>query len=81
MCVWFNKVVWLMTLKIRSQRYNINRPRPWLGHKYTKYKMYLSVMMVMSIKQHLKNIWNSIIEKVVQLWRWLKKRVAYKKSV
>ena len=22
----------------RSDRYDINRPRPWHGHKYTKYK-------------------------------------------
>ena len=29
---------------------------PRHGHKYTKYKMYLSIMMVTSIKQHLSNI-------------------------
>ena len=40
-------------MKIRSHRYNINKPRFRHGHKYTKYKMYLSIMMVMRIKQHL----------------------------
>ena len=27
-------------MKNRSQRYDINRPRPRLGHRYTKYKRY-----------------------------------------
>ena len=39
----------------RSHRYDINRARPRHKHKYTKYKMYLS-MMVICIKQHLSNI-------------------------
>ena len=29
-------------MKIRSQRYDINRPKPRHGHKCTKYKMCLS---------------------------------------
>ena len=33
----------------KSHRYDIIR----LGHKYTKYKMYLSMMMLVCIKQHL----------------------------
>ena len=36
--------------------YNINRPRPRHGHKYTKCKIYLCIMMVVCIKQHLSNI-------------------------
>ena len=40
----------------RSHRYDINRPRPRTGHKYTKHKMYLNIMMVICIKQHLSNI-------------------------
>ena len=43
-------------MKNRSQIYNINRPRPRYGHKYTKYKMCLSTMMIICIKQHLNNI-------------------------
>ena len=31
----------------RSQRYNIIRPRPTHGHKYTKYKLCLGIMMVL----------------------------------
>ena len=38
-------------------------------------------MMVICIKEHLSKIWNSIHEKVKQQWGWLKKSVAYKKSV
>ena len=41
-------------MKNRSHRQNINRPRRRHGHKYTKYKLYLSVMMVICTKQHLK---------------------------
>ena len=43
-------------MKNRSNRYDINRNRPRHGHKYTKYKMYLSAMMVMCNKKHLSNI-------------------------
>ena len=45
-----------MKMKNRSHRYNINRPRPKHGLKYTKYKRCLSVVMVIYIKQHLNNI-------------------------
>ena len=69
-CICFNKV---MTMKIRlkmknkSHRYDIIRPRPRYGHKYTKYKMCLSIMMVLCIKQKLSNIWSSNHEKVKKL--------------
>ena len=43
-------------MKNRSYRYNINRPRLGHGQKYTKYKMSLSIMMTMCIKQHLNNV-------------------------
>ena len=45
-----------LKIKNKSQRYDINRPRPRLEPKYTKYKMCLSIMMVICIKQHLSNI-------------------------
>ena len=37
----------------RSHRYSINRPRSRHGHKYSKYKKCLSMMMLIRIKQHL----------------------------
>ena len=43
--------------------------------------MCLSVMMVVSMKQHLSNIWSSIHEEVKQHWNWVNKMVAHKKSV
>ena len=66
-------------MKKRSQWYDINRPRPRHGHKYTKYKMCLGIIMVICIKQHLSKILNSIHEKVTQQLKlsW-KKSVAYK---
>ena len=39
-------------MKYRSQIYNINRNRPRHGYRYTKYKMYLSIVMLICIKQH-----------------------------
>ena len=43
-------------MKNRSQIYDIIRPRPRHEHKYSKYKIYLSIIMVICIKQHLSNI-------------------------
>ena len=37
-------------------------------------------MMLIGIKQHLRNIWSSIHEKVKQQCGWVKKSVAYKKK-
>ena len=51
-----------LKMKNRSQIYDINRTRLRHGHKYTKYTTYLSLIMVMCIKQHLSNIWNSVHE-------------------
>ena len=46
-----------LKMKNRSHRYNINRPWSRDGHKYTKYKMCLSIMVaIICIKQHLSNI-------------------------
>ena len=39
----------------RSHRYNINRPRFRHGHKYSKYKKFFSMMMLVCIKQPLSN--------------------------
>ena len=70
-----------LKMKNRSHRYDINRVRPRHGHKYTKYKTYISIMIVICIKQHLSNILSSIHEKAKQHWGWVEKSVAYKKSV
>ena len=53
-------------MKNRSSRYDINRPRRRHGHKDIKYKMCLSVMMFICVKQHLSNIWSLFHEKVKQ---------------
>ena len=72
-----------MSLKIknRSDSYDINRPRPRNGHKYTKYEMCLGIRMVLCITQHLSNIWSSIHEKVKQHCSWVEKSVASKKRI
>ena len=40
----------------KAHKDNINRPRARHGHKYTKYKMCICVMIVICIKQHPSNI-------------------------
>ena len=69
-----------LKIKSRSQRYNRNRPRPRNEHKYTKYKICLSIMMIIFINQRITNIWSSIHEKVKQNWGWVGKSVVYKKA-
>ena len=57
--VCLNEVIRLMAMKIRlkmknrSHRYDINRHRSRYGHRYTKYKMWFSIMTALCIKQHL----------------------------
>ena len=69
-----------MKVKSRSHRYDINRLWSSHGHKYNKYKKCLGKMMVLRIKQHLRNIWSLIHENVNQHWGWVEKSVAYKKK-
>ena len=55
--------LWLIVMKMRlkmrngSHRYDIDRTKPRYRHKYTIYKICLSMMMIMCNKQHLSNIW------------------------
>ena len=85
-CVYIHEIIRLiiMTMKIRmknrSHRYSINRPRSRHGHKYSKHKNCLVMMMLRCIKKHLNNIWGSIYEKIKQHWGWVKKRRSLKKA-
>ena len=42
-------------MKNRSHRYDMNITRSRHGYKYTKYKLCPSMIMVINIKQHLRN--------------------------
>ena len=53
-----------MKKKIRSRRYDKNKLRSRHGHKYSKYKKCLIMMMLLCIKQHLSNFGSSIHEEV-----------------
>ena len=82
---YLNEDIWLMATKMklkmknRSSRYDINRPRRCHRLKYTKYKICLDIMMIISIRQHLSYIWGLIREKVKQHWpRWY--RTSWKSS-
>ena len=66
-----------MKIKKRSHRSDINRPRH--GHKYSRYKKCLTMMILICVKQHVSNIWSSIYENVKQHWGWVEKSGAYKK--
>ena len=56
-----HEIMRLIILKNRSQRHDINKPRSRYGHKYSKYKKCLTMMTLIYIKQHLSNIWSSIL--------------------
>ena len=77
-CVCIHEIIRLirtrmkMRIKPTPHSYNINRARPSHGHKYSKYKKCLSMMML--IKQHLSNIWSSIYEKLRNTEAGLKKK-------
>ena len=69
----------MMKMKSRSHRYDINRPRPTNGSKYTKYKICLSIMMVLCIKEHTNS--HQFMKKLNNIEAELKKkRVAYKEK-
>ena len=67
-----------MRLKMKngSHRYDTRR----YGHKYNKYKMCLSIMIFMCIKQHLSKIWVWIHEKIKQHWDWIEKNALFIKE-
>ena len=43
-------------MKLDSRKYGISRLRRRHGHRYSKYRKHLSMMMLLCIKQHLSNI-------------------------
>ena len=45
-----------LKMKNRYHRYNINRPRPRHGHKCTKCKICLSILMNVCINPHMHKI-------------------------
>ena len=57
-CVCIHEIIRLTIMKMkmkmenRSHRHDINRPRLRHGHKNSKYRKCLSVMMLICIKQH-----------------------------
>ena len=65
-CVCLNKIMWLIIMKMRlkmkngSHRYDVNRTRPRNRHKYSKHKMFFSMIMVMCNRQRLSSIWSWI---------------------
>ena len=60
-------------MKNSSLRYDINRSRSGYGHKYSKYKKCLSMMMLIDVKQHQSNIWGWTHEKLINTEAELKK--------
>ena len=45
-----------LKMKMKSKRYDLKRPRPRHGQKYTNYKTCRSIIKVICIKQHVSNI-------------------------
>ena len=70
-----------MKKKKISHKYNINRRSSKHGCKYSKYKKFLIMMMLICFKQLLSNTWSSIHEKVKERRGWVEKTVRYKRRV
>ena len=64
-------------MKNRSQRCNITRPRPRHGHKYTKYKLCLSIMMAICVKQQLTTFEAQFMKKLRNTEAELKKKKTF----
>ena len=62
------RLLWLIMIKMEVEtkwhRYDINRPRWGHGHRYSRYRKSLAMIMLTCIKKHLSNIWSWIHEKV-----------------
>ena len=69
-----------MEVETKWHRYDINRPRWGHGHRYSRYRKSLAMIMLTCIKKHLSNIWSWIHEKV-NTEAELKNCVAYRKSM
>ena len=65
-CHTTNMMKMKMKMKNRSHRYDINRPKSRRGHKYSKCKKCVSMIMLLCIKEHLSNTWTWIHENVKQ---------------
>ena len=81
--VCFNEIILIiikMKMKKRSHRYDINRLTPRHEHKHTKFKMCLSKIELICIKQNLSCIWNSDHEKIKQHWVWVEKERCLQKK-
>ena len=79
-CVCIHEIIGLITMKMqifmknRSYRNNINGSGPRHKHYCSKYKTFVSMIMLIIVKQPLSNIWSSIHEKVKQQWDWVEKK-------
>ena len=72
-----------MKIKNRPHRYDINGLRFRHGHRYSKYKKWLSMMVLLCTKQYLSNIWSSIHKTLRLSWKkalLIKKRVFWRIS-
>ena len=75
----FTNLKFIMIIKNRSHRYNINRLRSRHRHKDINYMNGLSMVVLKCVKQYLSNISSSIDEKVKQPWGWVEKALLTKK--
>ena len=75
-----HEIIWLIIMKMKmnmkdgSHRYDINKCRTRHGYKYSKNKKCFIMIMLICIKQHLRNILSSIHEKFKQHWEWVEKK-------
>ena len=68
-----------MSMKVKH-KCDINIKGSRHGHKFSKYKICLSLMMTLCVKQQLNKVWSTIMKTLRKAEAELKTRVAYKKA-
>ena len=66
-------------MKNISYRYDINRVRSRHGHKYRKYKIFLSMKMLICVRQHLRTFKVQFMKTLISTGVDLKKPMLIKK--
>ena len=70
-----------MKMKNTSDKYNVNRATLRHGHKYSKYKMCLSLMMIICVNQHYATFEAQLMRRSTNTEAELKKALRIKKRV
>ena len=70
-----------MKMKMKNGSHRYDMPRSPYGHKYSKYKKYFSIKILICIKQHLTTFEAQFMKRSKQIWSWVEKELCLQKKV